>query len=29
MAVVQQTSGQMETDEAGGAGDEDVFHKKS
>jgi hypothetical protein len=27
MAVVQQTTGQMEADEAGGTGDEEVFHK--
>ncbi len=29
MAVVQQTTGQMEADEASGAGDEDVFHKRN
>ena len=28
MAVVQQTTGQMKADEAGGASDEDVFHKR-
>ena len=28
MAVVQQTTGQMEADKAGGASDEDVGHKK-
>jgi hypothetical protein len=28
MAVVQQTTGQMEADEAGGAGDEDGGHER-